>query len=323
MLAVLAALSLAASAAAAPAAPLQLREVQSLAAPEGVAPLVEPLGVAADALGDVWATDAAAHRLVRWDAHGAWLGEWGALGSDANQFRRPTAVVRLGSLGVAILDVENRRVVTYDLLGRLTDLVVDLEAADLESVVGRIAPVALAADRGGALAVADGDRDRVLTFDFAGHFQRVLGGYGVGAGAFHGLEALAIGARGEIVTLERTLPPARRKAAAADSAARAGAPARVQWLDAGGQPLGSWTLAADGARRFALAVDDSGRVAVALAGGPADEVRVYDRDGGLLASLAGASAPGALAFAPDGTLLVAEAGAARVRRFALVPTHGD
>jgi DNA-binding beta-propeller fold protein YncE len=322
MLAVLVALSLAGPAAAADTLPLELREAQVLAAPEGVAPLVEASGVVADALGQVWASDAAAHRLVRWNARGAWLGESGALGSDANQFRRPTALARLGSLGVAILDVENRRVVAFDLLGRRTDLVVALEDPALVSVAGRVSPVALASDRGAALYVADSDRDRLLAFDFAGHFQRALGGYGVAAGSFHGLVALAVGTRGEIVTLERPLAPSRRKGAPADSARR-GAPARVQRLDAGGTPIASWTLEAEGAREFALAVDDSGRVAVTLAGGREDEVRVFDRDGAPLARLAGLSGPRAAAFAPDGTLLVAEAGAARVRRFTLAPARGE
>lgn len=315
MLAVLVALSLAATAAGDPALPLELHETQSFTAPEGTAPLVEVAGVVADALGQVWATDAAGHRLVRWNARGAWLGEFGALGSDANQFRRPTALARLGSLGVAVLDVENRRVVAYDLLGRRTDLVVALEDPALAAIVGRVAPVALASDRGGALYVADSDRDRCLAFDFAGQYQRTLGAYGAGPGAFRGLAALAVGARGEIVTLERALPPVRRKGGV--DSLRTGAPARVQRLDAGGTPLSSFTFEAGSARDFAVAVDDSGRVAVALSGGRHDEVRVYDPSGALLARLTGPAGPRSVAFAPDGTLLVAEAAAARVRRFAL------
>ena len=230
MLAALVALVLAApaasadSAAALAALPLVLRAEQSYVAAEGVAPLVEVAGVASDAFGHVWATDAGAHRLVRWDAGGAWIGECGALGSDANQFRRPTGLARLGSLGIAVLDVENRRVVAYDQLGRLTDLVVALDAPALESATGRIAPVALAADRGGALYVADADRDRLVAFDFSGRFLRVLGGYGTAPGSFHGLAALAVAPRGELVTLERPLPARRRKGAAADSATSSAPP---------------------------------------------------------------------------------------------------
>jgi hypothetical protein len=293
---------------------LELQTAQVLAAPEGVAPLVELAGVNADALGQVWATDAVGHRLVRWNTRGEWLDETGALGSDPNQFRRPTAIARLGSLGIAVLDVENRRVLAFDLLGRRTDLVIDLDAPELETVTGRVTPVALAADRGSALYVVDSDRDRVLAFDFSAHYQASFGGYGVGAGAFHGLAAIALGARGEIVTLERQLAP-RRAATPRDSVL--GRAARVQWLDAGGRPLARWTFDAGGARELAVAVDDSARVAIALAGGEADEVRLYDRAGVLLARQAGLAAPRAVAFAPDGSLLVAEAGAAHVRRLRL------
>ena len=97
------------------------------------AALGEPAGVVCDALGRVWATDAAAHRLVRWDAEGRWLGESGALGQRGrtSSAGRPS-LARLGSLGVAVLDVENRRVMVFDQLARRTDLVVALDDPELE-----------------------------------------------------------------------------------------------------------------------------------------------------------------------------------------------
>lgn len=304
------------------APPAVLRADAEFAAPDGAAALAEPAGVVCDPLGQVWATDAAGDRLVRWDATGMWKGETGGLGSDANQFRRPAALARLGSLGVAVLDAENRRIVAYDRLGRRTDLVVALDDPALESAVGRVAPDGLAADRGGALYVVDGDRDRLLEFDFAGGFRGAIGGFGGEPGRFHGLVAAAVAARGELVTLERPVPPRRRRAGAAEGV-DAGAPARVQWLEPGGAPLRQWALDAGDAREFALAVDDSGRVAVALAGGRADEVRIYTRDGVLLARTADVATPRALAFGPGARLFVAEAAAARVRRFVLAPPAGE
>jgi len=322
VLAVLLALLLTADAAPAPATtPLALADGGAFAPPEGAASLGEAAGVTTDALGRVWATDAAGNRLLRWDASGRWRDEFGSLGSDANQFRRPTALARLGSLGVAVLDAENRRLVAYDLMGRLTDLVVALDASDLEASVGRVTPIDLASDRGGALYVAESDRDRVLAFDFSGKFVRAIGGYGLAPGAFHGIAAVAVAPRGELVVLERPVAARRRGKAAADST-RAGAPARLQWLDASGAPLSAWNLPDEGARDFALAVDDSGRVAVALSGGRADRVRLYSREGVLLAESGDVATPRALAFAADGALLVAEAGAGRVRRLLPVPAGG-
>ena len=317
------ALALVLAADAAGPAPPGFRAELTFAAPETATPIGEAAGVVSDALGSVWATDAAGHRLVRWDGEGHWLGESGALGSELNQFRRPTSLARLGSLGVAVLDAENRRVVVFDHLARRADLAVALDNPDLESVTGHITPIAIAADRGAALYVADSDRDRILAFDFAGHYRHTIGGYGLSPGTFHGLVALAVAPRGELVTLERAVPAPRRGKAARPDSAGTGLAARVQWLDPGGTPLTSWTLPELAGNVTAIAVDDSGRVAVALEGAAGDEVRLHTRAGTLLARLRDVRSPRSLAFTPDGALLVAEAGAGRVRRFRLAPPRGE
>lgn len=272
----------------------------------------EPAGLAVDAAGNVWVSDASRHRVLRWDGAGRWLGESGSLGSEANQFRRPGSLARLGALGVAVLDRENRRVVAFDREGRRTDLGIDLAAPELEAQVGRVRAVAIAADRGGALFVADAEADRVLVFDFAGRFLHTLGGFGTRPGAFRGLVAIATNAQGDIVTVERALPAPRARRERADSTRVLRA--RVQRLSAGGLALAHWEFEAGDGGDFAVAVDDSGRVAVADA--RRGEWRVFGRDGALEAVGAGAAWPCALAFRTDGSLLVAEARRARVRRFA-------
>lgn len=278
-------------------------------------PLIEPAGVLGDAFGHVWVSDAAQSKLRRWDARGQALDEAGTLGSEPNRFRRPGPLARLGSLGVAVLDIENQRVVSYDHHLRLLGVLVDLAAPALESRVGRVRPVALAADRGGAVFVADADRDRVLVFDFAGTFLREVGGFTARAGGFAGLSDLACGPRGTLVTVER--PPGRgRKDAPGDSLVGR---SRVQWLDAGGRVtnarwLPAWRVGS-GETRASIAVDDSNRVAVA--GERSGELLLLAPDGRVLSRLSGLAGPRALGFASDGTLLVAEAGAGRVRRFAI------
>lgn len=277
---------------------LRLLPVQTLGNAGGErAILAEPSGIAVDAFGRIYVTDASQHRLVRFDARGTLLGEAGALGSGPGDLRRPAAVAAVGSLGVAVLDRENLRIVLYDLFGRLVGVLTDLAA--LEEELGRVDPVALAADRGGALYVADADRDRVLVLDFSGRYVRSLGGFGAGAGSFRGLAGVATGPEGGLVTTERT-------------------GARVQRLDAAGSPLRSWPLPVrTGRGRLAVAVDDSSRIAVA------DEVSgrlwLFDLTGRLLGARADLVSPRALTFAPDGSLLVAEGTAGRVRRFALEP----
>jgi DNA-binding beta-propeller fold protein YncE len=261
--------------------------------------LAEPSGVATDAFGRVYVTDAEQHRLVRFDARGGWLGEAGALGSDAGSLRRPAGVAPVGSAGIAVLDGENRRIVLYDLFGRLVGVLTDLAA--LEDDLGRVDPVALSADRGGALYVVDADRDRVLVLDFAGHFVRTLGGFGTAGGSFRGLAGASAERRGGLVTSERT-------------------GARIQWLDAGGNPLVAWSLPVQPGRgALPVAVDDSGRVAVADEG--SGRLWLFGSAGRLLASRNDLARPRALAFAPDGSLLVAEGGAGRVRRFTIEPAR--
>jgi len=288
--------------------PWTLRPIAVLVASgDGRGQAVEPSGVAVDPFGRFVVADAALHRLQRFEPDGRWLGETGSLGSDPGQLRRPGSVAMLGTLTVAALDHENRRIETYDLFGRRLGTLIDLLDATLTDAVGRVEPVAMAADRGGALYLADAERDRVLVFDFAGRYLRTLGGFGGRPGSFRGLRGLAAAPRGGLVTAERENR-------------------RLQRLDAAGRATASCSLAvASAPGALPVAVDDSSRAAVA------DEASgrlwVFDALGRPLAALAGLDRPRSLAFAPDGTLLVAEAGRGTVRRFALErrtrPTPGE
>jgi DNA-binding beta-propeller fold protein YncE len=285
--------------------PLRLQAGPWLAgAGDGRGQVMEPDGVAVDAFGRVYVSDGMLHRLQRFGREGRWLGESGALGSGAGELRRPGSVVTLGALSVAVLDRENRRVQSYDLFGQLLGTVLDLTDPALETVVGRVDPVALAADRGGALYVVDSARERVLAFDGSGRFVRAFGGFGSRPGQFRGLRGLATAPHGELVVTERLN-------------------ARVQKLDAGGRTVAAWPLALEGgpaARGLPVAVDEAGRIAVA------DEASgrlwLFDSGGRMLARLEGLGQPRALAFGPGGTLMVATTGPPAVRRFTLVGAEG-
>jgi hypothetical protein len=68
---------------------------------DGRGQVLEPAGVAVDAFGRAYVSDAALHRLQRFDPEGRYLGESGVLGSEEGEMRRPGSVVLLGVLGWA------------------------------------------------------------------------------------------------------------------------------------------------------------------------------------------------------------------------------
>lgn len=286
------------SAAVADSLPWTLRD-RGTVCPHGDAggQVLDPAGLAVDSFGRIYVSDLQLHRMQQLDERGAFRWEAGVLGSDPGQMRRPTSVALLGTLSVAILDVENRRVSTFDLFGHHTGTLIDLARLERLDPVGRIDPIAMAADRGGALYLADSERDRVIAFDFAGNPIAVIGGFGTRPGSFRGLRGLAVTPRSVLVTAERTN-------------------ARVQRLDAGGRVIGWWPIpVAPGRGRLPVAATDSGRVVVADE--TSGKLWVYDGDGRLLAARADLDRPSAVGFARDGSLLVAESRAGRVRRFVL------
>lgn len=266
--------------------------------PDNQGRVLEPAGIAADAFGRLVVSDAASHRVQRYQRNFVWVGEAGGLGSDPGQLRRPGSVAAVGTLGIAVLDRENRRVVTYDYYGRRIGVAVDLSDPAHELEIGRVDPTLLAADRGGAIAILDPERERLLIFDFSGRFQRSLGGFGSRPGQLRGTSGLAFAPKGELVVAERTN-------------------ARIQRMDADGRSVAIWPLPVRrGAGLLPVAVDDAGRVAVADE--DAGALWVFAANGRPLARATGLARPRGLAFDPDGTLLVLEgAPPARLLRYRL------
>ncbi len=76
-----------------------------------------PWGVAVDDLGDAYATDTNAHRIVKFDSAGNPIKAWGTEGSLAGQLYYPTAIATntdgSGNVRVYVADNGNSRIVTY------------------------------------------------------------------------------------------------------------------------------------------------------------------------------------------------------------------
>ena len=273
--------STASAAAGASAAP----RVETLVTADSLRRMVDPAGLTIDAFGRLYVSDASLHCLQRFDRDGRWLGASGNLGSEPGELRVPGAVVRLGALGVGVLDRENRRVVAFDLFGRRTGIALDLTDPRLEAQIGRVDPGVLASDRGGALYVTDPLRERILCFDVSGIFLRSVGSFGARPGQLRGLRGLAVTSRGELVVTERHN-------------------ARVQVLDSSGRPLRSWPLPVERGRAdLAVAVDAGGRVAVA--DDASGRLWVFDAAGKVVAEAESLGHARAITFAPDGRLLIA------------------
>jgi DNA-binding beta-propeller fold protein YncE len=262
----------------------------------GPAAVLDPTGVAVDPFGRVYLTDAALHRMQCFEADGRPVESFGALGTDPEQLLRPSGVTTLGALGMAVLDRDNRRVQTFDLFGRRLGTLIDLASDDLQRQLGNIDAFAIASDRGGALALLDHDRDRVLVFDFSGRLIRVMDATGAAPGSLRGVRGIAFTPRGELVTAER-------------------GNARIQCFDAGGRVARSWPVpVGPGNGALALAVDGDGRIALADETGGG--LWLWAADGTWLGSWRGLGHPRGLAFSSDGTLVVAESTPPRLRRLA-------
>jgi DNA-binding beta-propeller fold protein YncE len=260
---------------------------------------VEPAGFAFDPFGRVVVSDATLRRLVRYEADGRPIDETGALGNDADELRRPTAVATAGVLQIAVLDEEKRSVAAYDLYGHFQSTAIDLDNVLESRGESRARPVALASDRGGGLYVGDGDGDRVLVFDAAGRLVRQLKGNGSGGASLHGVAGVAVAKRGDVFVSERVT-------------------GRIVRLDPTGARRTAWTLPdSTAAQRLPLAVDDSMRVA--CADPTRASVWVFDASGRPLAEIGGLEGVSALAFARDGSLWAAERTGRRLTRLVLAP----
>jgi sugar lactone lactonase YvrE len=86
----------------------------------GPAVFNQPTHVCVVPSGEVYITDGYGNsRVVRLDAQGRYLGEWGSRGTDAGQFHTPHTIVQGPDGRLYVSDRENDRVQVFDLDGRV------------------------------------------------------------------------------------------------------------------------------------------------------------------------------------------------------------
>lgn len=148
----------------------------------GAGRLKRPAGIAVDPRdGRIFIADTLAHRIVRFNAKGEWLGEIGARGDGPGAFNFPTHVA---------LDRDGRLVVTDSLNFRIQ--VLD-ESDAAQRQFGRHGdhlgdfskPKGVAVGEDGRIYVVESYFDHLLVFDRAGRLLLPIGGNGVGPGEFN------------------------------------------------------------------------------------------------------------------------------------------
>ena len=118
----------------------------------------EPMGIAADAAGNLYVSERLNHRVQKFASDGTYLSQWGRLGSKPGEFREPLDVAVEGDR-LYVLDTWNTRIQVFDLDGNY------LSQIGPDPVLGK--PRGLFV-RDGKVYVANSGRGNVLVFDTTG-----------------------------------------------------------------------------------------------------------------------------------------------------------
>jgi DNA-binding beta-propeller fold protein YncE len=153
--------------------------------------------------GDVYVIDAAADRVQRFDADGAYLGQFGTPGTGDGALTLGGASTGLAvdqaSGDVYVADTGNNRIQRFSATGVYQSQFGAAGAGDGELA----APVAVAVDpTSHDVYVADRDNNRVQRFSSAGVFEAQLGTLGSGYGELSAPTGVAVDATGAVYVLD-------------------------------------------------------------------------------------------------------------------------
>jgi sugar lactone lactonase YvrE len=135
----------------------------------GPASLETPSGVALDASGDVWATDAGKNDVVEFSPQGRVLRTFGTPGSGNGQLNDPEAIAVSGG-DVYVADAGNSRVEEYTTAGRFTATIGGPGTGSGQFTT----PEGVAADASGTIYVSDTPNDRIEEFAPAGSYIKSI-----------------------------------------------------------------------------------------------------------------------------------------------------
>jgi DNA-binding beta-propeller fold protein YncE len=134
-----------------------------------------PSGVAVDAEDQVYVVDTYNHRIQKFRSTGAFVQQWGVIGSGPGELRYPWGIDVNSTLGRAyVSDWKNDRIQVFGLDGAFLKSFgrSGTEPGELQR------PAGIAVDRDGNVAVADWGNNRVQVFTSEGDVRAVLTGHG-------------------------------------------------------------------------------------------------------------------------------------------------
>ena len=177
---------------------LSLVWVRPALAEDPAAPVAPaPSGIAVDAEGDVYVTDYALDRVVKFGADGSVLTQWGGSGSAQGQFNAPFGVAVDSTDTVFVVDQLNNRLQRF-----ATDGTVLGAWGGPGAGAGELRTPFGVAVGGGHVYVADFGNDRVDVFSTDGSPVLSFGRRGSGDGQFQRPAGIALAPDGGVYVLE-------------------------------------------------------------------------------------------------------------------------
>jgi hypothetical protein len=147
-----------------------------------------------DSANNVYISDANNHRIRKYDSSGAFLIQWGSIGSADGLFNGPQGLAIDAANNVYVADTGNNRIQKFNSAGTFLT-----KWGSAGSGNGQfMGPGGVSADLSGNIYVADGGNNRIQSFSSTGTFNETFGTSGNGDGQFGGPQDVAADVLGNI-----------------------------------------------------------------------------------------------------------------------------
>ncbi|MFQ6008300.1 MAG: NHL repeat-containing protein [Candidatus Zixiibacteriota bacterium] len=162
-------------------------------------PLRYPFGLAVDAGGRVYVSDAGNSRVIKFDPNLKPEREIGGYGAQEGLFDRPSYLTVDRELSLLVSDEGNRRICRYD---SYLQFVEALPFYDSEDPLKFGYPSGIALTEYGEVWAADRERNRIVVYDNVGTFDRFVGDFGYPGGQVANPEKIIKDIRGNFIVCD-------------------------------------------------------------------------------------------------------------------------